>query len=394
MQSITNLQQKNILLGISGSVAAEKSMQLAKLLQIAGASVKIICTENAKHFLSEFVVDFEIYSEVFTEKLRQMDHIELAKWADILLIAPASASILSRCANAAASDLLSLTYLATVADVYFAPAMNQQMWQQFSVQNVVSLLQQAGNIILGPAFGEQACGDIGYGRMLEPIDIVTQLEEYYQLSARGLNVLITAGPTQEPLDPVRYLTNRSSGKMGYALAAAFSRHGANVTLISGPTQQTPPKVAEYVAVESADQMQQCVLENIEQQNVMVAAAAVADYRPCSVETQKIKKTTERMTIKLVKNPDILKTAKQKNPHLFSVGFALETEDVIKNARSKLESKQCDMIVANHLSKTNPVFGSDYNKIYIVDANQQYHLPYQTKLKLADDIVKSICQKLS
>lgn len=393
MQSLNCFKKKNVLLGVSGSIAAEKTRQLADILLSAGANIKIICTPQAQHFLSESFTAFEVYQDFFTEQYRKMDHIELAKWADLLLIAPASAGIISRCAHATASDLLSLTYLATAATVFFAPAMNQQMWQHPSVKNNVDLLRQAGNVILGPAYGKQACGDIGYGRMLEPVRIITELETFYQQIARGLNVLITAGPTHEKIDPVRYITNYSSGKMGYALAEMFSRYGAKVTLISGPTQLTPPDVTEFITVESAQQMLEQVIKHCNQKNVMVASAAVADYRPYSVAEHKIKKSAESLIFKLVKNPDILQSVKEKYPGLFTVGFALETKDLKENAKTKLQKKHCNLIVANKHSTNNQVFGSDYNQVHIIERDQQMKLPRQTKEQIACEIVKCICQRL-
>jgi phosphopantothenoylcysteine decarboxylase/phosphopantothenate--cysteine ligase len=395
MQNESSLFQKNILLGITGSIAVQKTEALFVALKKIGANVKIITTQAAMQLLSEDekkrIGYDKIFCEIFAKDTQQMDHITLAKWADVLLIAPASASILSRLAIGLADQLLSLTYLATAAPVFVAPAMNQHMWQQPSVQRNVNQLEKEGVHFLGPDYGLQACGDIGLGRMHEPGLIVAALEKYFTPIATGVKLLITAGPTEEAIDPVRYITNRSSGKMGYALARAFALRGASVCLVSGPTLLMPPQVDKFIQVESAQEMCDVVLEKISENDLFISAAAIADYRVAEVKSQKIKKTDDAINLSLIKNPDIIKNVRQKNSSVFIVGFALETENLLVNARKKLIEKKVNMIVANQFNKNNKVFGSDDNLVHLVMAEQEIELPRMNKQILADELVKIICQ---
>ncbi len=394
----SSLFGKHILLGITGSVAAIKSITVVNELLQQGAKVKVILTPNALEFIK--VADFnhlfpeDIFTYIFYEDINKMDHITLAKWADILLIAPASASIISRCAMGLADQLLSLVYTATAADTFIVPAMNQKMWANYAVQRNVQILKEAKSHFLGPAFGKQACGDIGFGRMLEPQQIVQALQAYYQACAKDLKVLITAGSTQEAIDPVRYLSNYSSGKMGYALANAFTQFGAEVTLISGPTNLCDPKVENFIKIISAKEMQAAVLQYVQEQHIAISAAAIADYRPRSVCLEKIKKNTDILQLELIKNPDILQSIRAIAPNIYLVGFALETQNLIDNARKKLTIKNLDMIVANEFSANNKVFNADENTIKVLERNKKsITFPRQQKEILAKDLARLICSRV-
>lgn len=397
MQKKSCLNQKNILIGVSGSIAARKVILLVQQLKEQGANVNVIVTPSANRLLSEDTkkrIGVEnLFSDIFADDVEQMDHITLAKWADVFLIAPASASVLSRLATGLADQLLSLTYLATNAPVMVAPAMNQQMWQQASVQRNVKQIVCDGVRVLGPAYGEQACGDIGFGRMLEPEVLITQLDCFFEPIAAGLNILLTAGPTEEAIDPVRYLSNRSSGKMGYALASAFANRGAKVCLVSGPTQLIPPTVDKFIAVSSAEQMHEAVLDNLYDKNVFVGAAAVADFSATHVANKKIKKASDIIQLDLQRNPDIIAEVRMNNSDIFVVGFALETEDLLENAKQKLLNKKLNMVVANQLGVDNPVFASDDNKVYVIKPQQSLGLTKMSKVQLADELVKIICQSI-
>ena len=392
MAKLINLNNKKILLGVSGSIAVGKALGLVDAFRAAGAEVKLVCTASSKHFFS--ANDLEIFGDIFSEGKAQMDHITLAKWADVLLIAPASAGIISRCAMAMASDLLSLVYLATAARVIFAPAMNQQMWQQDVVKKNVDILKNSGCDFFGPDHGQQACGDVGFGRMVEPKAILNALNDSFQEDANGLNVLITAGPTREPIDPVRFISNRSSGKMGYALARAFTHAGAKVTLVSGPTNLPRPYIEKFIGVETAKEMMNAVFANLESQNVFVANAAVGDFRCKNAVSNKIKKDDTHLTLELTKNPDILKTLSNSKPNIYTVGFALETENLLESATEKLQQKNLDMVIANQFCEDNQVFNSEFNQVYVVDSSQQIRLPKLKKQVLAQKLVKMICQRIN
>lgn len=395
MNKLSNLNNKNILIGISGSVAARKVLELVTLLCDLGAVVKIVATPNAIKFLSgaiyEKIGKENIFSEIFSGNIDEMRHIDLAKWSDCFLIAPASASLISRCAIGLADQLVSLVFLASTAPIFIAPAMNQAMWKKPAVQRASSLLKADGVQFIGPVFGEQACGDVGYGRMSEPENIVNELKDYFSMHAKGLKVLITAGPTQEAIDPVRYLSNRSSGKMGYAIAQKFQLMGAEVTLITGPTVIALPHIDKIHHVVSAKEMHDRVLENIHSADVFVCSAAVADYSPMIVAPEKIKKSGVYDSIKLKKNSDIISSVRKASDKIYIVGFALETENLFNNAHEKLMSKKMDLIVANQFSENNAVFGSDYNQAYFITKSGNKFLSNLTKCELARELVKFVCQ---
>jgi len=357
-----SLANKQILLGITGGIAAYKSAELCRLLIKAGAEVRVVMTPAACEFITPLTMQALSGNRVHTELLDEeaeaaMGHIELARWADLILVTPASANFIARLAHGEANDLLSTICLATTAPIALAPAMNQAMWKNQNTQNNLAALEthEAKNFhILGPADGEQACGESGPGRMLEPSQLLEQTAELFQTGAlAGLSVCITAGPTREAIDPVRYISNHSSGKMGYALASAAAEAGAKVTLISGPVNLFPPPHVEIVNVESAEQMLQAATEK--SCDIFIGVAAVADYRPQQSASNKIKKTEDNLQLELVKNPDILASIAAQKAKPFCVGFAAETENLKANALAKLKNKNIDLVIANHATET---FNSD------------------------------------
>ncbi len=348
MQSLIN---KQILLGITGGIAAYKSAELCRLLLKAGADVRVVMTEAACEFITPLTMQALSGNRVHIDLLDEaaeaaMGHIELARWADLILVAPASANFLARLAHGEANDLLTTICLASTAPLALAPAMNQAMWSNQNTQDNIAALKEKGLHVFGPAEGEQACGDIGPGRMMEPGDLALCAADLFQTGAlAGLKVCITAGPTREAIDPIRYISNHSSGKMGYALAQAAIEAGAKVSLISGPVNLTPPSQARLINVVSAEEMLEAVTN--ESCDIFIAVAAVADYRAEQIASNKIKKTKASMQLQLVKNPDILATIAAQHKKPFCVGFAAETENLKNNALAKLEHKNIDLIIANH-----------------------------------------------
>ncbi|QEA38757.1 bifunctional phosphopantothenoylcysteine decarboxylase/phosphopantothenate--cysteine ligase CoaBC [Pistricoccus aurantiacus] len=403
---------RRVLLGISAGIAAYKSAHLARLLKKAGCEVRVIMTEGAQAFITPLTLQALTGEAVRTSLLDPgaeagMGHIELARWAEIILIAPATADLMARLAQGQADDLLTTLCLASDARCVMAPAMNQAMWRHVATRRNARQLQEDGWQLLGPDAGDQACGDIGPGRMLEPEAIMEELFKSPEaapadsLDARGLSITLTAGPTRELLDPVRYLSNHSSGKMGYALARAAADLGARVKLISGPVAlETPPGV-ERIDVESAREMHEAALRLARQSDVFIGCAAVADYRAETVSEHKIKKTDDQegLTLKLVKNPDIIAeigAMQEKRPYL--VGFAAETQNLESHARDKLQRKKLDMIVANDVSQQGLGFGSDHNAALLLwrDADgeaAQRHFPATTKAMLARSILAAILEGL-
>lgn len=395
-----NLYKKHIVLGVSGGIAAYKSAELLRELQRAGAQVRVVMTESATNFitpltfqaLSGHPVSFKENGH-FDEA--RMDHIAYAKWADMILVAPATANFIAKTAQGIADDLLSSTCLAHNKLLVLAPAMNQAMWSNAATLDNVDLLKQRGIQLLGPASGDQACGDTGEGRMLEPKDIVTACDNFYahgELS--GQHVLITAGPTREPIDPVRYISNRSSGKMGFALADAAQAMGARVTVICGPTHCNKNKHVDYIDVETAEQMYENVMQQLDSTDLFIAAAAVADYRPAKISRQKIKKSAEETQISLTRTPDIIRKVKQTANEIFCVGFAAETENLIKHARYKLTDKELDMIIANQVGLADRGFDSDFNAVEVIWRNGQVSIQRTSKVALAKEIIELILQQYS
>ena len=344
-----HLFNRNVLLGVSGGIAAYKSAELVRQLQEAGASVRVIMTRGAQEFITPLTLQALSGNPVHTALLdeeaeRGMGHIELARWADLMLIAPATADLLARLAAGRADDLLTTVALATAAPLMLAPAMNQQMWRDPATDDNVQTLGSRGVHLVGPASGEQACGDVGPGRMEEPAVIVKAAAGLFESGLlAGKRVVVTAGPTREAIDPVRFISNPSSGKMGYAIARAAEYRGARVTLVSGPVCLEPPLNVELIPVETVGEMAEAVLSRLEQSHVVVKVAAVSDYRPVHAEPHKIKKGEGSMQLTLERTTDILKTVGQRKDRQVVVGFAAETRDMEAYARKKLQEKRLDMI---------------------------------------------------
>ena len=388
----------HLLLGVTGGIAAYKSAEIIRRLQDSHHIVKVVMTQSAEQFVGPLTFQAltaqPVYRHLFDSDSNAMEHIDLARWADKILVAPASANFIAKLAHGLADDLLSTLCLAADCPIFIAPAMNQAMWRNPATQNNVSLLQNRGINFLGPDQGIQACGEIGPGRLLEPSTIVAAIT-HSSTALSGKTVLITAGPTREAIDPVRFISNHSSGKMGYALAIAAQKAGANVKLISGPSTLKPPAGVEFIAVESALEMHTAVKKEVTDSNIFIACAAVADYRPVSVANQKIKKTANTMTIQLEKNPDILADVCNQPNKPYCVGFAAETENLIENARAKLQNKKADLIIANQVGQardgSNLGFNSDENQVHLISNESDIDLGKQPKSILAQHIIQYIAE---
>ena len=392
------LQGKPILLGISGGIAAYKAAELTRLLVKAGAQVRVCMTAGAQAFITPLSLQALSGNPVHTHLLDPeaeagMGHIELARWADLILIAPASADILARLAAGHADDLLTTLCLASSAPLVVAPAMNQQMWKNLATQYNRQTLEQRGVMIWGPNQGEQACGDVGPGRMLEPTELLMRLQMscQKQSSLAGKTVLLTAGPTQEALDPVRFLSNRSSGKMGYAIATAAQAMGARVILVSGPVSLVVPAGVECFDVESTDEMLTGVRRFVQQADIFIATAAVADYTPLQVVEHKIKKSADTLTLSMKKTVDVLATIARENPQVFTVGFAAETQDILSYARDKLIRKKVQMIAANSVAE-GKVFNQDHNALEVVWEEGGCSLPSMSKTALAVKLMEVVLER--
>ncbi|HEY5717387.1 MAG TPA: bifunctional phosphopantothenoylcysteine decarboxylase/phosphopantothenate--cysteine ligase CoaBC [Motiliproteus sp.] len=389
------LNHKRILLGITGGIAAYKSADLCRQLRTAGAEVQVVLTRAASEFITPLTMQALSGNPVHQQLLNPeaeagMGHIELAKWADLVLIAPASADIIARLAAGMGNDLLTTLCLATESPIALAPAMNQAMWRDQRTQDNCRRLQSLGMQIWGPGVGEQACGDTGPGRMLEPLDLAQRCAEHFSHGRlAGQRITITAGPTREAIDPVRYISNHSSGKMGYALAEAAAAAGAQVTLISGPVNLPTPHGVTRIDCSSADSMLAACLAQMGQCDIFIAAAAVADYRMADVAPQKIKKSSDTLSLQLVKNPDILATVSQHPQRPFCVGFAAETEQVLEHARAKLQRKQLNLIIANDVSQPGIGFNSDDNAVTLISATEQQALGPAPKRTLARALIDTI-----
>ncbi|MFU8788084.1 MAG: bifunctional phosphopantothenoylcysteine decarboxylase/phosphopantothenate--cysteine ligase CoaBC [Methylobacter sp.] len=389
---------KHILLAVCGGIAAYKSAELVRLLRKQGATVRVVMTQSAMQFVSPLTFQalsgHPVHSELLDADAEQaMGHISLARWADALVIAPATANTLAKCSQGLADDLLSTLYLATTCPVYVAPAMNQAMWHKPVTQENIQRLKNHGVTVIGPEQGEQACGDTGFGRMSEPVDICLRvLAEPATQCLSGLKVLISAGPTREPLDPVRYISNRSSGKMGYALAEAALNAGAKVTLVSGPAMLPAPFNVDVIKVETAAQMYAAVIGLASQHDIYIGAAAVADYTPLQVDAEKIKKHGEQITLTLQKTQDILADVAQLEPRPFTVGFAAETHNLEHHAQDKLARKNLDMIAANWVGRDQGGFDSEQNALQVFWKNGQKNLEMTDKNYLAEQLIGLIAER--
>lgn len=397
------LQNKRIILGIGGGIAAYKSADLLRRLKDLGADVRVVMTKGAQEFITPLTMQALSGRPVHTELLDSaaeaaMGHIELARWADLVIIAPATAEIIARLSLGNANDLLTTLVLATDAKVAIAPAMNQAMWRDPATQHNISQLQQRAMHILGPSAGSQACGDTGFGRMLEAEQLAQACADCFeQHSLTGKHLLITAGPTREAIDPVRYITNHSSGKMGFALAGAAAEMGARVTLVSGPVQLPTPDRVQRVNVTSAQEML-LACEAAMPCDILIAAAAVADYRPEQTAQHKLKKDPDNedgMLLRLVRNPDILASIAKRDDRPFCVGFAAETQNILHYAAGKLISKNLDLIVANDVADENIGFNSDDNAITVIDRqHQQTGFARTSKTKLAWQLLDFISRSIN
>jgi phosphopantothenoylcysteine decarboxylase/phosphopantothenate--cysteine ligase len=396
---MSSLSQKRIILGITGGIAAYKSAEIARRLQDQGAEVRVIMTDSAQEFIRPLTLQALTGKAVHTDLLdpkaeAAMGHIELARWADAILIAPATANCIAALSQGIANDLLTTVCLAASGKIAVAPAMNQAMWSQSATQKNISYLKQQGIYIFEPDDGIQACGDIGPGRLQQPDAIVDQFGKIFDSNAlSGKQVVITAGPTREAIDPVRYISNHSSGKMGYALASAMIDAGASVTLISGPVSLESPERCELIRVISAKDMLNAASNTAKTADIFISAAAVADYYVAEAATQKIKKNSEEMSLNLSKTPDIVSILSENNPKLFIVGFAAETDHVETHAREKLNRKKLDAIIANDVSRSDIGFNSDDNEALWIDGDSCKPLGKKSKTQLAREIAVLIADKI-
>lgn len=390
------LSNKKILLCITGGIAAYKTPELTRIFKKNRAEVRIIMTESAKEFVASLslqaVSGNQIHYSLLDEEAELgMSHIELAKWADVILIAPCTAESIARLAQGRANDLMSAVILASDAELFIAPAMNTKMWQDKVTQMNVDTLKIKNINFIGPDSGEQACGDIGEGRMSEPYDIASAIADSFSSSSlNGKRILITAGPTVEPIDPVRYLTNNSSGKMGYALAEIAYLAGAEVYLISGPVNLKSFEGVNLININTADEMLLEVKNLINKIDIFIGCAAVADFKPIDFNTSKIKKNEDdEISLKLTKNPDILEYASDHMKDKIVIGFSAETDNVIENAKIKLLKKNLNMIICNDVSDKTIGFDSNDNEVHLITHDDVIKLSKTTKLKIAKQIIKSI-----
>lgn len=394
------LANKRIVLGVSGGIAAYKSADLVRRLRDAGAEVQVVMTAAAQSFITPLTLQALSGNPVHTDLLdpaaeAAMGHIELARWADLVLVAPASADCLARLAQGVANDLLTTLWLATKAKLAVAPAMNQQMWAAPATGANLAVLRERGVAVFGPAAGSQACGDVGEGRMLEAVQLAAACADQFETGAlTGRHVVITAGPTREALDPVRYLSNHSSGKMGFAIAEACVEAGALVTLVAGPVGLTTPARVKRINVVSADEMLVAAQAAVTGADIFIATAAVADYRPARVAEQKIKKSADVIALELIKNPDIVATIAARPDRPFVLGFAAETEKVIEHAREKLLRKKLDMIACNDVARADIGFQSDDNALTVIWTDGDRHLDKAAKPTIARQLVALVAEQLA
>lgn len=394
------LQNKRILLGVTGGIAAYKAAEIIRRLRERGAEVRVVMTDAAKEFITpltlQAVSGHIVANSMFDPQAEAgMGHIELAKWADLVLVAPATANVISRLTTGMGDELLTTLCLASPAPLAIAPAMNMQMYLHAATQSNLKVLAERGVHIWGPGVGSQACGDVGPGRMLDPMDIVEEVTKFLQPAPQtDFSFLITAGPTREAIDPVRYISNHSSGKMGFALAEAAAAIGAKVTLVAGPVNLPTPKGVKRIDVESALEMQSAVEAEVAQHPIFIGCAAVADYRMAEVAPQKMKKAEgqEGLSLQLIKNPDIIAGVAARTDKPFVVGFAAETQDVARYALDKLQRKGMDMIAANDVSRADQGFNADQNALTVFWADGQQDLPLASKQQVAQQLISLIIKR--
>ena len=394
MLSLTN---KRILLGITGGIAAYKCAELTRLFSKAGAEVRVAMTKAATEFITPLTMQALSGNRVSLDLLdtdaeAAMGHIELARWADLVIIAPATADFIARVSHGQADDILTTLVLATAAPIAIAPAMNQAMWSDSGTQGNLSALSDRGYHIFGPASGEQACGDVGPGRMLEPQQLLQHCGNLFDVGRfASLRLLITGGPTREAIDPVRFISNHSSGKMAFALAQEAAAAGAQVTLVSGPVNLATPDSVSRIDVESAEDMLDAVMDNISGTNVFIGVAAVADYRPKQLAHEKIKKDDEGLTLSLIKNPDIISEVAKLSKGPFTVGFAAETNSIIENGKQKLLSKKLDLLFANNATQS---FNSDSISLTAITSENEFEIATANKNVVAQEILKLISERIN
>ena len=394
MNTLTN---KRVLLGVSGSIAAYKSPDIVRRLQDLGAEVRVVITSGGREFVSErslqTISKNKVHDNLWDKDAElSMGHIELAKWADVVIIAPASANTIAKLCHGKADDLLSTVILATSATVMIAPSMNQQMYASLAMKENLQLLKSRNVIIIEPGFGEQACGDVGEGRLAEPIDIAQQAAELFlSNSLSGKKVLITIGGTIEAIDPVRFISNHSSGKMGMSLAHACIQAGAKTTLVVGSISIDVERRAETIFVTSASEMYDAVMNNITSQDLFISCAAVADYRPSKVSLNKIKKTSNIKSIQLTENKDILASVCKLKDKPICIGFAAETENLISNAKHKLKNKKCDAIILNDISNSEIGLKSDENEVHFISEKNSEKIDKNSKQIIAEIIINKIAK---
>ncbi len=394
MNTLTN---KRVLLGVSGSIAAYKSPDIVRRLQDLGAEVRVVITNGGREFVSErslqTISKNKVHDNLWDKDAElAMGHIELAKWADVVIIAPASANTIAKLCHGEADDLLSTVILATSVTVMIAPSMNQQMYASLAMKENLQLLKNRNVIIIEPGFGEQACGDVGEGRLAEPIDIAQQAAELFlSNSLSGKKVLITIGGTIEAIDPVRFISNHSSGKMGMSLAHACIQAGAKTTLVVGSISIDVERRAETIFVTSASEMYDAVMNNITSQDLFISCAAVADYRPSKVSLNKIKKTSKIKSIQLTENKDILASVCKLKDKPICIGFAAETENLIANAKQKLKNKKCDAIILNDISNSEIGLKSDKNEVHFISEKNSEKIDKNSKQIIAEIIINKIAK---
>lgn len=395
---MNKLQHRRVLLGVTGGIAAYKAAEILRQCQTMGAEVRVVMTPAATEFITPLTFQalsgLPVHTQLLdAEEEAGMGHINLARWADVILVAPASADFIARLASGMANDLLTTLLLATERTVMLAPAMNRAMFDDQNTQNNISQLESQGVIILGPGEGVQACGEVGLGRMLEPEELVQAVAEHFQTGElAGVKVLLNAGPTREDIDPVRYISNHSSGKMGFALAQACVEAGAHVTLVAGPVHMPTPSGVERIDVISASEMAEAVMSRSVEADVFIASAAVVDYTPVEIADNKIKKNASQMQLTLVKTVDILTDVATQDSSTFCVGFAAETDNLEEYAKGKLERKSLDMIAANWVGRDSGGFNSESNALSVYWKDGEQEFASMPKPELARELVTLIAKR--